>query len=270
MAKKPVLVSLVKGIEIKLTPQIIGKILNVPYKGEFLDEIDMIDEDVLYNKILLPGKTLPMFSNKLRPVPRLVSRILSYNLLPKTGSFDHMSHELQVATYAIMANIKVNWASVMFEVLRRYPTTFLPFGAFLTTIFKHFKVDLESEKTVIEFNEIIDHTIVARMKLGNIQIPIIAGDVPPSSSVPTPPPNVSSSRTTPPYISHFDDSYYHTLSVQVANLTTGQGRLFSQQEEILKHQQDLSLRMDGISEDNKAILDLLRYQFPPPPPPSSS
>jgi len=105
MAKKPVLVSLVTGIEIKLTPQIIGKILNVPYKGEFLDEIDMIDEDVLYNKILLPGKTLPMFSNKLRLVPRLVSRILSYNLLPKTGSFDHMSHELQVATYAIMTNI---------------------------------------------------------------------------------------------------------------------------------------------------------------------
>jgi hypothetical protein len=100
--------SLVKGIEIKLTPKDIGDILHIPSDGASLTEVIMNDQDILTNHIFLPGKGLPMLSNKLRPIPRLISRILSYNMIPKTGSYDHMSSELQVATYAIMANIKVN------------------------------------------------------------------------------------------------------------------------------------------------------------------
>jgi hypothetical protein len=182
-----------------------------------------------------------------------------------------MSTELQHATYAIMANVKVNWASVMFDVLKRIPTTFLPFGCFLTKIFDHFKVDLESEKNMIEFNEIMDLTMVTRMKLGNIQIPTDTGDIPTSSSAPPPSPQPHATpshaipQPTPPlYPSHLDDSYYHTLLVQVANLTTGQGRLFDQQETILKNQQDLNMKVDDLSEM------LRNHFFPPPPPPSSS
>ena len=123
-----------------------------------------------------------------------------------------------------------------------------------------------------EYNEIMDHTMVTRMKLGNIQIPTDIGDIPTSSSAPPQSPpstRATTSCTIPPqtpiqYPSHFDDSYYHTLSVQVANLITGQGRLFNQQETILKNQQDLNMKVDDLSEM------LRNHFFPPPPPPSSS
>ena len=241
--------SLVKGIEIKLTPQIIGDILQIPSSGFSLQDVVMNDQNILNNHIFLPGKSLPMMSNKLRPIPRLVSRILSYNMIPKTSFFDLMSSELQVATYAIMANIKVNWALVMFEVFQRIPTTFHPFGCFLTKIFAHFKVDLESEKLVIEYNEVMDRTMVTRMKLGSIQLPTSTSDIPTSSS----PLSQSPSSSRPPSV----NEYLHTLSLQVAKLTTGQ-------ESIMKNQEDLHKKVDDLSEMMRS------YFFPPPPPPPPS
>jgi hypothetical protein len=214
----------------------------------------MNNQDILNNHIFLPGKGFPMVTNKLRLIPRLVSRILSYNMIPKTGSFDHMSAELSVATYAIMANIKVNWASVMFDGLKRIPSTFHPFGCFLTIIFAHFKVDLESEKTVIEYNEIMDRTMVTRMKLGSIQIPTNTSDIPTSSSVPPP---VSSPHSSSQIRVPSVNESLHNLHLQVAHLTTGQ-------ETIIKNQQDLNKKVDTLSEMMRS------HFFPPPPPPSTS
>ena len=169
-------------------------------------------------------------------------------MIPKTGSFDHMSAELSVATYAIMANIKVNWASVMFDGLKWIPSTFHPFGCFLTKIFAHFKVDLETEKNVILYNEIMDRTMVTRMKLGSIKIPTNTSDIPTSSSAP--PQSPPSSRTSYPSVNHS----LHTLSLQVEKLTKGQ-------ETIMKNQDDLNKKVDDLTE-------LVRSHFYPPPPPS--
>jgi hypothetical protein len=175
-------------------------------------------------------------------------------MIPKTGSFDHMSAELSITTYAIMANTKVNWASVMFDGLKRMPSTFHPFGCFLTKNFAHFKVDLKTEKNAIEYNEIMDRTMVTRMKLGSIQIPTNTSDIPTSSSAP--PQSPSPSRASSSRFPSVNESL-HTLSLQVANLTTGQ-------ESILKNQRDLNKKVDDISEMMR------NHFFPPPPPPSSS
>ena len=40
------LTTLVKGVEIKLTPKSLGCILHIPYHGLTLSEIEMIDEEV--------------------------------------------------------------------------------------------------------------------------------------------------------------------------------------------------------------------------------
>jgi len=246
--------SLVKGIEIKLTPKIIGKILNIPSSGAHLTDIIMNDQNILQNHIFLPGKNLPMITNKLRPIPRLVSRILSYNMIPKTGLFDHMSAELSVATYAIMANIKVDWASVMFDGLKRIPSTLHPFGCFLTKIFSHFKVDLEFEKIMIDYNEIMDRTMVNRMKLGFIQIPSSTGDNPSSSSAH---PQVSSPSSPQPFRVPSVQESLNNLFLQVGTLTSGQ-------ETLLKNQQDLHKKVDDLSEMMRS------HFFPPPPPPSAT
>lgn len=67
-----VISTLVKGIEIELTLKTLGQILNIPYKGVPLDKVKMSDKFLLANEILLPGKGLPLESNKLRPIPRLI------------------------------------------------------------------------------------------------------------------------------------------------------------------------------------------------------
>jgi hypothetical protein len=252
-----VILSLVKGMKLRLTPTMLEDILHIPNTGIPLHNVVMNDRDILNNHIFLPGKSLPMQNNKLRPLPRLVCRILAYNLIPKTGSFDYISSELAVATYAIMANIKVNWAMVVFENLQRVPSTFHPFGCMLTRIFTHFKVDLASEKVMISFNEIIDRTTYARMKLGAIQTSDSQDDDPASTSAP---PTSTSSRPSRPSV----NESLHILTLQVEGLATGQGKILKNQEVIFKGLKDINQKVDTLA-------DMMRgHFFPPPPPPSSA
>ena len=67
-----------------------------------------MDDEPVLSEIFLPSKGLPMQNNKLKPIPRLIGRILAYNLLPKTSSFDYFSHYLIVCVYAVMVGLKVN------------------------------------------------------------------------------------------------------------------------------------------------------------------
>jgi len=50
----------------------------------------MDDDDVLSN-IFFPGQELPMTNTKLKHVPRLIGRILAYNICPKTVSYNYYS-----------------------------------------------------------------------------------------------------------------------------------------------------------------------------------
>ena len=67
----------------------------------------MDDAEVLSN-IFLPGQGLPMSNNKLKPIPRLIGRILAYNMCPKIGSYNYYSRDLATCVYAIMAGLEVN------------------------------------------------------------------------------------------------------------------------------------------------------------------
>jgi len=50
----------------------------------------MDDDDVLSN-IFFPGQELPMTNTKLKHVPRLIGRILAYNICLKTVSYNYYS-----------------------------------------------------------------------------------------------------------------------------------------------------------------------------------
>ena len=47
--------TLVKGVEIKLTPKSLGRILHIPFHGLTLSEIEMTDDKV-FSRIYLPGQ----------------------------------------------------------------------------------------------------------------------------------------------------------------------------------------------------------------------
>jgi len=68
----------------------------------------------------------PMTNTKLQPIPRLIGRILAYNICPKTGSYNYFSRDLASSVYAIMAGLDVNWAKIMFDTIVKAHTSFLP------------------------------------------------------------------------------------------------------------------------------------------------
>ena len=104
-----------------------------------------------------------MTNNKFQPIPRLIGRILTYNICPKTDSYNYNSCYLATCVYAIMANLEVNWVRVMFDTLVREPSFFLPYGAFLTHIFRKFKINLASETNVVKVFEPFDRSVLLRM-----------------------------------------------------------------------------------------------------------
>ena len=53
--------SLVKGVNIKLSPKFLGRIFSIPYHGLSINDIDMVDAEVLSN-MFLPGQGLPMLT----------------------------------------------------------------------------------------------------------------------------------------------------------------------------------------------------------------
>ena len=71
--------------------------------------------------------------------------------------------------YSIIVKLDVNWAQVMFNIFITYHPSFLPYGDFLTYIFKKFKVDLQNESNVITSYEIFDHYVILQMKIQSIE-----------------------------------------------------------------------------------------------------
>ena len=85
--------SMIKGVNIKLSPKSLGRIFSIPYHGLSINDISMDDAKVLLN-MFLSGQGLPMFNNKLKPISRLIGRILTYNICPKAGSYNYYSRDL--------------------------------------------------------------------------------------------------------------------------------------------------------------------------------
>ena len=92
---------MVKGVNIKLSPKSLGRIFSIPYHDLSINDINIDDAEVLSN-MFLPGQGLPMSKNKLKPIPRLIGRILAYNIYPKIGSYNYYSRDLATCVYAIM------------------------------------------------------------------------------------------------------------------------------------------------------------------------
>ena len=71
--------SFVKGMNIKLSPKSIGRILSISYHGLSINDINMDDAEVL-SSIFLSGQGLPMTNNKLKSIPRLIVGPKGYTL----------------------------------------------------------------------------------------------------------------------------------------------------------------------------------------------
>lgn len=128
---------------IRFSTPILGNILGIPHIGSSLKSIQMNNPEVLA-RMLYPNRQVKLGLNSiqdLRPQARIISRILSWSIIPKSGSYSYVSMNLLKATYGIMAEININWARVIYDNLTKPSSKTLNHGNFLTSIFKHFGYD---------------------------------------------------------------------------------------------------------------------------------
>ena len=93
---------------------------------------------------------------------------------------------------------RVNWAKIIFENIVKKHTSFLPYLAFLSHVFRKFKIDLSSETSVVKVFEPFDRIVLHHMKLHDFPQPPPQPQHPPSP-LPQSSTQVSSSSTQPPF-----------------------------------------------------------------------
>ena len=109
----------------------------------------------------------------------------------------------------------------MFDTLVKKPSKFLPYGAFLTHIFRKFKIGLAIETNVVKVFEPFDRSILLRMKL---------------LEIPTPQPIFpfhGSHRASQYSILPTTESFYNSLSVEILDIRSKQTTMMESQASIL-------------------------------------
>ena len=162
-----------------------------------------------------------------------------------------------------MAKLEVNWAHIMFAILVKEPSTFLPYGAFLTHIFHKFKIDLAFESNVVKVFGPFDRFVLLRMKL--LETP------PPQPTFPS----HSSQRALQSATTPSADDLYNSLSVEILVVKAKQTFMMESQTFIINNQSlildqflNLNIRMDHLDITQQEILHYFKNNIPPPPPPS--
>ena len=65
----------------------------------------------------------------------------------------------------IMSGLEVNWSKIIFDNIIKEHTSFLPYGALLSYVFRKFKIVLASETNAVKVSKSFDRVILYYMKL---------------------------------------------------------------------------------------------------------
>jgi len=269
------LTSNVMNHPIRLSSSRLGSILDVPHVGSSLKSIKMNNPTVL-SRMLFPDREPKAGLNSiqdLRPQARIISRILSWSIIPKSGSYSYVSLNLLKATYAIMAEMSINWARVIYDNLTKPTSKILHHGSFLTLIFKAFDVDLLMEGLeVLPQTPYFDRTALSRMSLPYDPNAQHSGSEEEEQSDN----EEEEEEEEAPHQPHLPG--YNDLIQRVDNLALAQGRVeatnyvvLNELSNLRRYQQALTASLRDLRADqrenresNREILRRFNQQFPPP------
>ena len=250
------------------------KILYLPAEGHGLHDISLTDENILAEILFDPRRIhSPIKNTWLKPGPRLVAQILSYNIIPKTGSFHHISRDLVCLLYGIYAQLFINWASVVFfRMVNHSHLRFLPFGSFITTILQNFHIPLEDQPHRLQ-PDLFDSAVVHRMRLEAKH----AADSPPPAddpiqAIPSDDEGEDHDDEDEEFSSDFQEDMYasiHDLQLGHTKLLANQEAMMASQATLLQSQENLQhsqanlqQAFDNLSLTQNEMFDFLRSHFP--------
>nr|XP_004515144.1 uncharacterized protein LOC101494360 [Cicer arietinum] len=206
-ADKSLIISTIKGVEIKLTPDILATILQLPTKGpsvfgdHWYSVLGLRKTEVLAN--LFEENSTRHLATYLKPLPKVFNNMCQHTLIPHCGSHEYVSDNDALLIHHLLNCKRLNLTYVILQHMicaanKDYKKNTVPYGMVLTIIFSHFGVSLASEKSLIKISKFSTKNLSHMRKTSSAPTP-----TPPSSGrrPPTNPISFSSPPTDPKEIS---------------------------------------------------------------------
>nr|XP_004513990.1 uncharacterized protein LOC101515201 [Cicer arietinum] len=159
---KSLIISTIKGIEIKLTPDILASIIQLPTKGpsvfgnQWYSAMNLKETEV-FSELFEEGSTCYL-STYLKPLPKVFNIMSQHTLIPCSGSHEYVSGNDALLIYHLFNFKRLNLPHVIIQhtiyaATKDYKKNIVPYGMILTKIFRHFRIPLTNEKSLIKISK---------------------------------------------------------------------------------------------------------------------
>jgi hypothetical protein len=160
--EESLIVSRIKDVEIRLTPQVISDILGISNTGrtvfgdDWFEKLEVDSENVL--KLLFKPNVTEFVSSNLLPKPKMFHGISQHCVLPRNGNFQNVSPNDLLVMYHLYMKEKLSLPHIiihnMINVIQsRNKKSCLPYGMALTKIFIKNHVPFEGEQSLFEYSQ---------------------------------------------------------------------------------------------------------------------
>nr|XP_004490343.1 uncharacterized protein LOC101488484 [Cicer arietinum] len=184
---KSLIISTIKGIEIRLTPYILASIIQLPTEGpsvfgnQWYSALKLKETEVL-SDLFQEGSTRYL-STYLKPLPK-VFNMCQHTLIPHYWSHDYVSANEALLIYPLLNCKRLNLLHVIIKHMicvttKDYKKNIIPYGMILTKVSRHFGVSLSSEKSLIKISKF------STKNLSHMRKTLSAQPTPTTSSFPT-------------------------------------------------------------------------------------
>nr|XP_004490842.1 uncharacterized protein LOC101508725 [Cicer arietinum] len=161
-ADKSLLISTIKGVEIKLTPDILATILQLPTEGpsvfgdHWYSALGLRKTEVLAD--LFEEDSTRYLATYLKPLPKVFNNMCQHTLIPHCGSHEYVYDNDALLIHHLLNCKRLNLPYVILQHMicaakKDYRKNIVPYGMVLTKIFRHFGVSLASEKSLIKISK---------------------------------------------------------------------------------------------------------------------
>nr|XP_004498083.1 uncharacterized protein LOC101510802 [Cicer arietinum] len=161
-ADKYLFISTIKGVEIKLTLDILATILQLPTEGpsvfgdQWYSALGLGKTEVLAD--LFEEDSTRFLATYLKPFPKVFNNMCQHTLIPHCGSHEYVSDNDALLIHHLLNCKRLNLPYVILQHMicaakKDYKKNIVPYGLVLTKIFRHFGVSLGSETSMIKISK---------------------------------------------------------------------------------------------------------------------
>lgn len=167
---KSLLVLNLKSIEIRLTSNILAKILQLLSEDPTVFGKDWyfalnISKYLVFQELFILGST-DFFYVDLKPLPKVFNNIKQHSILPHYGSHEFVFNNDALIIYHLLHRKRLNLPHIFIQNMITFP-----YGMVLTRIFRCFNIPLTTETSIFKISKFSSNNISHMKKINLLQHP---------------------------------------------------------------------------------------------------